>query len=193
MAFVVAMAGSGLNGEFRTTESQVYMAKERGASSEQQEKVRVLCGQILRVVTATSDDITARARIKAPINAAIARNALKSEEAKPVLELMTPHFVRQELKDNPVRYLVGVHVPVLALVGSLDRIVPAEPYVDAMRPAIAGIPRSKVLVLPGLNHVMQTPQTGSPREFAVIKESISPVALKTIADWVAKQVDNDSQ
>ena len=193
VAFVVAMAGSGLSGEFRITESQVYMAKEQGASSEQQERIRVMCQQIFRTVAATSDDVAARVRIETLIRAAIARNTLKPEEAEPMRELLTPQFVRQELQDNPVSYLARVHVPVLAFVGSLDRIVPAGPYVEAMRPALAGIPGSKVLVLPGLNHVMQTAQTGSPREFGSIEESISPLALKTIGDWIAEQVRSHSR
>lgn len=188
IAFVVAMAGSGLSGEFRITESQVYMAKERGASPEQQEKIRGMCRQIFRAVAVTPDDAAAHARVATLIDAAVAESTLKSEDAKPIRELMTPQFVRQELSDHPVSYLERVHVPVLAVVGSLDRIVPAGPYVEAMRPVLAGIPGSKIQVLPGLNHVMQTAQTGSPREFGVIEESISPVALKTIGDWVAEQV-----
>jgi hypothetical protein len=192
VAFVVAMAGSGLSGEFRITESQVYMARERGASSEQQNRIRALCQQIFRAVAATSDDVPARLGIKTLIDAAVARNTLKPEEAESTRELMTPQFVRRELQDNPVSYLARVHVPVLAFVGSLDRIVPAEPYVKAMRPALAGIPGSKVLVLPGLNHVMQTAHTGSPREFGVIEESISPRALKTIGDWIGEQAHNHS-
>jgi hypothetical protein len=41
--------------------------------------------------------------------------------------------------------------------------------------------------LPGLNHLFQTAKTGSPSEYAEIEETISPVALETIAGWVLKQ------
>jgi hypothetical protein len=54
-----------------------------------------------------------------------------------------------------------------------------------MQPVLANIPGSKLQVLPGLNHVMQTAETGSPEEFGTIPETISPVALTTIGDWVA--------
>jgi hypothetical protein len=66
--------------------------------------------------------------------------------------------------------------------------VPAGPYVEVLRPVLETLPGSKVEVLPGLNHLMQTAQTGSPLEFGSIKESISPLALQAIGDWVAIQV-----
>ena len=72
----------------------------------------------------------------------------------------------------------------LALIGTLDRIVPPEPYVAVMKPTLAKIPGSKLVVLNGLNHVMQTAKTGSPMEFGTIQETIAPVALRTIGDWI---------
>ena len=38
--------------------------------------------------------------------------------------------------------------------------------------------------LPGLNHLFQTAVTGSPREYESLKEGMSPLALKTITDWI---------
>jgi hypothetical protein len=41
--------------------------------------------------------------------------------------------------------------------------------------------------LPGLNHLFQTAKTGSSREYAQIEETIAPVALETMANWILKQ------
>jgi hypothetical protein len=41
-----------------------------------------------------------------------------------------------------------------------------------------------VVELPGLNHLFQTAPTGAPGEYADIEETIAPLALKTIGDWV---------
>ena len=187
VAFVVAMAGSGLSGEFRITEHWVYVAEEGGASPEQQAKVRAMGQQIFRMVAATSDDVAASGQIAALIDAAVADKTMNKGEAADIRQLMTPQFVRMELNDNPLSYLKKVRVPVLALVGSLDHTVPAGPYVEVMRPVLETIPGSKLVVLPGLNHVMQTAQTGAPRESGSSKESISPLALRAIGDWIAEQ------
>jgi pimeloyl-ACP methyl ester carboxylesterase len=189
VAFVVAMAGSGLTGKFRLTEQQVNLARENGGSPEQQARIRAMCQQVFRTVETTRDDAAASRQIAALIDATVATKALDPEQAAAFRQLMTPKFVREELNDDPLSYLRKVKVPVLAFVGSLDRIVPAGPYVESMRPVLATIPGSKLQVLPGLNHLMQTAKTGSPREFATIEESISPLALKTIGDWVAERVN----
>lgn len=189
VSFVVAMAGSGLSGEVRITEQQVYLAQPSGASPQQQTAIRTLCQNIFKTVAATTDDVAASSRITALIDKAVSAKTLSAEAAEEMRQLMTPQFVRQELSDEPLKYVKSMHVPMLALVGSLDRIVPPGPYVAVMKPALANIPGSHVEVLQGLNHVMQTAQTGSPEEFDTIEESISPVALKVIGDWVQVHVD----
>lgn len=188
VTFVVAMAGSGLSGEFRVINSQVYLAQSVGAPPEQQEAVRKIDEKIFNTVAQTPDDATARDRVAAVIDAALASKAITEDQAKETRQDLRVEFVRTELDDKPIEYLKKVRVPVLALVGTLDKIVPPDPYVKVMQPVIDTIPGSKLQVLPNLNHVMQTARTGSPQEFGTLEETISPVALKTIGNWIAQQV-----
>ena len=44
----------------------------------------------------------------------------------------------------------------------------------------------ELVEIPGLNHQLQTCDTGSPTEYAQIEETISPVALDKIAEWVCQ-------
>jgi uncharacterized protein len=41
-----------------------------------------------------------------------------------------------------------------------------------------------IKVLPGLNHLFQTATTGAPAEYGTITETVAPVALDTIRDWI---------
>ena len=41
-----------------------------------------------------------------------------------------------------------------------------------------------VTELPGLNHLFQDATTGSPDEYGTIEETLSPVALRTMGDWI---------
>ena len=41
-----------------------------------------------------------------------------------------------------------------------------------------------VVELPGLNHLLQTADTGALREYAAIPETVSPTALKLVSDWI---------
>jgi len=192
VAFLVAMAGSGLSGVFRVINSQVYLSASFGAPARQQEAIRAMDQKIFDVVAQTPDNTTAQARVNAVIDEALAANAITEDQAKQTRNTLTVGLVRTELDDKPIEYLKRVHVPMLALVGSLDKVVPADAYVPVMRPVLETIPGSKLQVLPNLNHVMQTAHTGSPREFGMLEETISPVALQVIGDWVSQQVSPHS-
>jgi hypothetical protein len=44
-----------------------------------------------------------------------------------------------------------------------------------------------IVQFPNLNHLFQTAETGSISEYGRIEETVAPVALQTIGDWVRKR------
>ena len=93
--------------------------------------------------------------------------------------------MRFVLAYDPRRTLGEVRVPVLALNGSKDLVVPPDLNLPALRKALAHDPDVTITEVPGLNHIFQHAETGSPREFANIEETVAPEALATISQWVA--------
>jgi len=77
---------------------------------------------------------------------------------------------------------------VLALHGDRDKQIPKDNLkgVEAALKA-GGNLQYTIKELSGLNHLFQTAKTGSPSEYAGIEETISPVVLKVISDWILKQ------
>jgi pimeloyl-ACP methyl ester carboxylesterase len=100
-------------------------------------------------------------------------------------QLASP-WIRFFLAFDPIQNLERVHVPVLALFGSKDLQVPATPNLELVRGALerGGNPDVTAIRLEGLNHLFQSAETGSPAEYGAITETISPVALDTITEWV---------
>jgi len=43
------------------------------------------------------------------------------------------------------------------------------------------------VLLPNLNHLLQTSASGLPNEYATIEETISPAALTLVTDWLLKR------
>jgi len=43
-----------------------------------------------------------------------------------------------------------------------------------------------IVLMPQLNHLFQTSKTGLISEYGEIEETISPLALKTMSDWILK-------
>ena len=99
--------------------------------------------------------------------------------------LYTPWF-RFFLTYDPRPTLAKVRCPVLALNGEKDLQVPPKENLAAIAAALkaGGNARATVKELPGLNHLFQTARTGRSDEYAKIDETMSPVALETMAAWI---------
>ena len=100
---------------------------------------------------------------------------------------MSPWY-RYFLAYNPRQTLEKVKIPVLALNGENDTQVSAKENLSLIADALktGGNADYTVKAFPKLNHLFQTSQTGLPDEYGKIEETISPVVLETISDWILK-------
>jgi fermentation-respiration switch protein FrsA (DUF1100 family) len=91
--------------------------------------------------------------------------------------------------------LSKVRCPLLALNGDKDTQVLADVNLAAIEKALrqAGNNRFEIQKLPGLNHLFQTAQTGHPREYGKIEETIAPVVLQMVGDWILRIVGPRAQ
>lgn len=90
----------------------------------------------------------------------------------------------------PTAILSKVKCPVLALGGKKDIHIPSSQNLKVIEEILqkAGNKNYKIMEFPNLNHLFQTANTGLPMEYSLIEETIAPIALKTIADWIVEQV-----
>lgn len=79
--------------------------------------------------------------------------------------------------------------PLLALNGSLDLQVPPAQNLPAIRKALTEAGNTKFTIdeVPGVNHLFQQAKTGAPSEYGQIEETMSPVVLAKIANWIGEQ------
>ena len=103
--------------------------------------------------------------------------------------MLSPWF-RYFLTYDPKPALSKVKCPVLAINGEKDLQVPPVENLKAIEEALLNGGNRDFMVreLPGLNHLFQTAQTGSPEEYALIEETIAPIALKLMSDWILAHV-----
>jgi fermentation-respiration switch protein FrsA (DUF1100 family) len=101
--------------------------------------------------------------------------------------ILSPWF-RYFLTYDPRPALAKMKCPVLALIGANDLQVPPRENLAAIESALkaGGNKDFKVVEVPKLNHLFQTSTTGLPAEYSSIEETISPVALNLISDWIAQ-------
>jgi fermentation-respiration switch protein FrsA (DUF1100 family) len=103
-------------------------------------------------------------------------------------ELLTPWF-RFFLAYDPRPALRKVTCPVLALNGDKDVHVDARVNLKAIAAALkeGGNKDFTTRELVNLNHLFQTCKTGAISEYGAIEETLAPVALETIAEWILKR------
>ena len=91
---------------------------------------------------------------------------------------------------DPSNNLRKLHCKVLAINGSRDIQVKASTNLAAINANLAKSksPAFEVKELEGLNHLFQTCNNCTTSEYKDLEETISPLALKIIADWLAKNV-----
>ena len=188
VAFIVLMAGPGISGEKLLTMQISLIA---AAECEKEVENSVAQGrQLMTTVLQEKDDAVARQKL----NDATAKRA---EAAKKKIDSQmttadaqnavwaTPWF-RYFLNYDPRPTLMKVRVPVLAINGEKDLQVPPKEDLEGIEQALkdAGNKDYKIVLLPHLNHLFQTTKTGAPSEYATIEETIAPIALQTMGDWI---------
>ena len=106
-----------------------------------------------------------------------------------VAQVSSPWF-KTFITYDPRPALRKMTCPVLALFAEKDLQVPTSQNRAEMERALkaGGNDDVTIIELPGLNHLYQVCTTGSPTEYAQIEETISPVALETIAEWIGERV-----
>ena len=194
IAFIVMIAGPGVPlDEAMVTQNCLY-AEADGAGGDKVAFLRDWYKRFYAVAIDEKDDATATEKIR-KMYAELTepqRQMLGWSEAKlnsEIEEVLSP-WHRYLLAFDPNAFLTKVKCPVLAVVGQEDlQVAPAENLSGIAEALKAGGNRNYVVKeLPGLNHLLQTAETGAESEYARIEETIAPIALKTIDDWIIEQI-----
>ncbi len=179
-AFVVMIAGQSVTGADIITEQAARLVAASGASPEQVAETRRGQTEIMAASVANKDDGPAAARAAEASLVAAGQPAAQAQAS--VRGISSPWY-RWFASHDPAPALAALDVPVLALYGGKDLQVPADQNAEALARVQ---PQAEIVVLPDLNHLMQTAATGLPGEYATIEETVAPEALTTVGDWIAR-------
>jgi hypothetical protein len=187
VAFIVLMAGPGVDGLDILMEQGRLIAKSMGVSDADIAQSSALRQQMFAIVRDEKDAGAASAKLKAVLTAYAKVHDLPEASLEAQAGQVNSDWFRFFAAYDPAPTLAKVGCPVLAMIGSKDLQVPPDQNLPVIRVALAHNPGAVVLELPNLNHLFQTAQTGGVGEYARIEETIAPVALQTMSDWILKQ------
>jgi len=180
VAFIVMMGAIGVKGSELLLLQSARMAEMSGVPQEEISAMTQKNRVLYEIAASTeSDSVVAR----------------KLRETDPGIEnndyngLLWSWF-RTFLRLEPDSYLSKVSCPVLAINGEKDVQCPPEENLAAIEQSLqqAGNTSYEIQTLPGLNHLFQTAESGSPYEYEQIAEIISPDVLQLLVDWMDRVV-----
>jgi len=196
VAFIIMMAGLGIPGDSILYLQGELIQRAEGTSEEEIQKSVKLQREIFSIVKNSNDDEKLETDLKEKF---YSEYATMTEEEKSKLgdpevylnmqiKTITSPWFKYFLRFDPVPVLEKVKCPVLAINGEKDLQVPPKENLDAIESALkkGGNNKFEVKMLPGLNHLFQTSTTGKISEYSQIEETISPVALETMLEWLMK-------
>jgi len=182
VAFVVLLAGTAVPGEQILYEQGAAIAMANGATSEAAAMQKIIQENLFRVLKEEPDPVAAEAKLRKAMGNA------PSPEAQ-IKQINSPWFRYFLTYDPAVTFAKMRNTPVLALFGEKDLQVLASQNRGPLEAALkkSGNKDVTITVMPGLNHLFQTAQKGSPSEYATIEETMSPAALETMATWIRQR------
>lgn len=180
IAFMVMIAGPAVTGAEIVTEQVYRLSLASGRTPEQAAEARASQARIMDAVVRNKDDgPAAQAAIRAELTAA----GLSPDEVRQSTAVLGSGWYRYFAAYDPAPALTGLKIPLLALYADKDLNVPADQNSEALARLK---PDADIVVLPGLNHLMQTAGTGLPSEYATITETLAPIVLTAVTDWIVQ-------
>jgi len=194
VAFLVLLAGPGVDGGIVLQSQFREMAKIRGASEEYLLAQDRWLNALLKVIR--QNDPATLSQLQSAGAA-----TLKSISNKTVLETLqrastnlTPQLATQWfqffVRHAPTEALKEVTCPVLVLNGEKDTQVLPDLNLSGIDKALkdSGHKDFALKPLPNLNHLFQeTEGRGLPEEYLTIEQTFSPLALNEITNWLKQQ------
>jgi pimeloyl-ACP methyl ester carboxylesterase len=187
VAFLVTYGGPGIPMSQLLIEQGEAVLKASGAPAEVIEKQRKTQEAMFPLLLSDKGSIEIKTEIDAILKTEEMSSAERSVADAQTSQALSPWF-RGLLAIDPAKYFEKVRCPVLALNGGNDTQVAATSNLAAIAAALkrGGNSNFETAVLPKVNHLFQTSETGAPSEYGTIEETMSPEVMDRLTKWLSQ-------
>ena len=198
IAYMVLLAGPGIPGHDILMLQTALIQEANGVSGAELEQVLRELGGILDVIRKAEDPLRLPEDLAAYLKHTLEEHPDMVPEGMAMEEIvnsqvkaMATPWMHYFISYDPAPVLRKVQCPVLALNGEKDLQVPPSENLEAIEKHLeeGGNTEVETRMLPGLNHLFQKSDTGSPAEYGSLEETFSPAALEVISNWILRQTE----
>ncbi|WP_396178706.1 alpha/beta hydrolase family protein [Flavobacterium sp.] len=198
IAFLVLLAGTGVTGDVLLIDQNNEVGKQAGMSEEELNASKITNQTIYNILKEDVDLSVIKTKLtayfqsnvdKIPASERPTQQEIDKTLKQEVDGIVTP-WLRYFISYNPKENLKKVKCPVLVLNGEKDIQVTADLNTKGITEALkeGGNKKVTLQIFPGLNHLFQHCTTCKAEEYSLIDETFSTEVLKTMSDWIQKQV-----
>lgn len=199
VSFVVLLAGTGVRGDVVLLTQTKAIAKASGASDKEVASLVKMNETVYNMVMKSTDDASLKSELKSYIKKTMDEDSINTkhltEEDKAMrvngmVDQIASPWMKYFMKYDPATALVKLKIPVLAMNGTNDLQVLPDVNLPAIKRSLekAGNKKFKTVEIPGLNHLFQECEKGSPDEYPNIEQTVSPKALDEMLKWIKIQI-----
>lgn len=196
VAFIVILAGPGIPGDQILLKQQRLIAEVSGTDEAEIKATDRLNRKIYGVVKTNKNPANLSVELRMSLESFLSKNpdfkipGGMNEEVfiTSILNTYATPWTRYFINYNPATTLKKVSIPVLALNGEKDLQVTPKENLRAIKKALRKNKNVTVKELPGLNHLFQETTTGAPSEYPLIEQTLSPIMLKEVLNWLHLQI-----
>jgi len=196
VSYIVLLAGTGIRGDKLLLLQQERIGRVMGMS---ETKSKEISTAIFAMIVNSTQSQDLKTDVKKYLTQEL--NKFSDEEIpmgmgkdeatiKGQVDQLTSPWMVYFMKHNPATVLENVKCPVLAVNGEKDLQVPPKENLTAIRGALEKGGNNEVTTIEfeNLNHLFQESTTGAPSEYGTIEQTFSPLALKSVSEWILGQV-----
>ncbi len=196
IAFIISLAGPGVDGKTILLEQSDYINRESGVDSSILDDNRAVMTKVYDSMIANESYEVWKeevAKFTSEFYSEKSLHTYSEEEIKQIKENLLGSipesayaWMKYFIMFDPTALFSSIKCPVLALNGEKDCQVLAEKNIDAIKKGLlsAGNTKSTTMILPGLNHLFQNCETGLLNEYGIIEETFDPKALEIMTEWI---------
>jgi len=198
IAFMVLLAAPGMEAKKLLLLQDELIARSFGVSEPEIRKLLAINKGAYKMVSESGDlkllkaDLTEYAKKRTVLEVPkelLPPNMSKEQMIASQIENLSSPWFQYLIKYDLVHTLEKVTCPVLALNGEKDLQVPPRENLAGIKQAInrGGNDQVTIKELANLNHFFQESEIGSPKEYAVIEQTFSPLALEEMTRWILER------
>ena len=184
--FIIMLAGPGMRGDKLMLLQKEKVERQMGVNEETiAEGQKKFGGAYELIYNLDSEKDTLDVQLKSYFKE-VFEGVVPEAQTNMIAEQLSIPWVLGLIKHDPAESFKSVKCPVLALNGANDVQVPAKENLTLIEAGIKanGNENVKVLEIPGLNHLFQESETGSPMEYGIIEQTFAPEVLKMMSEWI---------